>query len=85
MRNAAKHAETKEVRVSLMGKGNSLFLSIVDKGVGFDMKRAKGKAGMGMASIGERVRLLTGELSIESTPGHGASIAVKVPLKKRDS
>ena len=83
LRNVAKHARSKDVLITLTGGRNQLRLIVKDYGVGFDTFKAKDRAGMGLASIRERVRLLEGHLTIQSQPGHGVSIAVKVPLKRR--
>jgi signal transduction histidine kinase len=39
--------------------------------------------GKGPAVIRERVRLLAGELTIESTPGHGARLEVRIPPARK--
>ena len=83
LRNVAKHAQAKEARVTLSMAGDALRLTIADNGVGFDPKPPKGRAGMGLASMRERVRLLRGKFSVESLPGEGAIIAAEVPLKRR--
>ena len=40
----------------------------------------RGKAGLGLASMEERVRLIQGHLSIRSNPGKGTIIEVRVPI-----
>jgi signal transduction histidine kinase len=84
LRNTAKHAHAEEVRVTLTSARNVLRLTIADNGIGFVPKPAKGKAGMGLASMRERVRLLRGKHSVESIPGEGTLITVEVPLKRRN-
>jgi signal transduction histidine kinase len=41
----------------------------------------RGKGGLGMVSMGERARMMRGKFSMESRPGRGAEIAVKVPME----
>jgi signal transduction histidine kinase len=84
LRNTAKHAHAKEARVTLTSARNILRLTIADDGIGFVPKPSKGKAGMGLASMRERVRLLRGKHSVESVPGEGTLITVEVPLKRRN-
>ena len=83
LRNVAKHAKTKKVAVSLSGKDDSLYLTIKDQGKGFDHKQAESKLGLGLASMRERIRLIRGDISIESQPGQGTVINVQAPLLKR--
>ena len=84
LRNTAKHAHAKDARVTLTEARNVLRLTIADNGAGFVPQPSKGRAGMGLASMRERVRLLRGKLSIESQPGEGTLITVEVPLKRRN-
>jgi len=80
LRNIAKHANTKKADVMLTGQNGSLLLSIRDYGIGFDPARVRGKPGLGLASMEERVRLIRGRLSIRSEPGKGTIIEVWAPV-----
>ena len=53
-------------------------LSIVDDGIGFTADD-RTPSGMGLRSIDERVRLLRGIVTVESQPGHGTTLVVRVP------
>ncbi len=53
---------------------------IKDPGVGFDRAQVRRKKGVGLASMEERVRLIQGDLSVQSRPGQGTVIEVRVPL-----
>ena len=80
LRNVAKHADTKKVAVSLSGKNDLICLRIEDKGIGFHHKEAEEKPGLGLVSMKERVRLIRGDILIESQPGKGSVINVRAPL-----
>jgi signal transduction histidine kinase len=80
LRNIVRHARTKHATVLLSASGGCLHLSIEDDGVGFDSKKVSGKARLGLVSMQERVRLAGGSLSIQSEPGHGTRIDLRVPL-----
>ncbi|MFQ5846345.1 MAG: PAS domain S-box protein [Candidatus Methylomirabilales bacterium] len=84
LRNIAKHAQTKKAHISLAGNGSDILLSIEDAGVGFDPAHVRGKAGLGLASMEERARLVEGELFVQSRPGQGTAIEVRVPLTRRE-
>ena len=85
LRNIVKHARTKEARVSLIGDGDTIHLSIEDDGTGFDPALVRKKGGLGLASMEERVRLVGGRLLIESGQGGGTLITVEVPVTKTTS
>ena len=81
LRNVARHSGAREVRVALVGTGEGIELSIVDSGQGFDTDKAERKnGGLGLVSMGERVRLLGGELVIESEPKGGTQLRARVPM-----
>jgi two-component system CheB/CheR fusion protein len=81
MRNVAKHAKAKRLSVALAVRDLGLVLSLQDDGIGFAPHAVKGKGGLGLVSIGERARIVGGTLSIESKPGDGTRISVRVPLQ----
>jgi len=81
LRNIAKHADATSVRVVLTGKKDGITLRIVDIGNGFDLNEIRGKGGLGLISMEERVRLVNGKFTIKSRPGKGTTVEVFVPLK----
>ncbi len=81
LRNVAKHAKAKHLSVELAVQDHSFVLSLDDDGVGFAPLAVKGKGGLGLVSIGERARIMGGTLSIESKPGDGTCISVRVPFE----
>ena len=83
LRNIGKHAGATEVRVALTGSARETRLMIEDIGDGFDLEHARGKGGLGLISMDERVRLVGGTFSIQSKPGKGTRIEVRIPLRGR--
>jgi signal transduction histidine kinase len=83
LRNIAKHAGKASVKISLTGGSNQLSLSIHDDGIGFDARAAQGKGGLGLVSMQERARLVHGNFSLETQPGRGVAITVRVPLSSQ--
>ena len=59
---------------------NEIELSVHDSGVGFDPETARHTHGLGLTSMRERLRLVNGQLSIESKPQHGTTVLACVPL-----
>jgi two-component system CheB/CheR fusion protein len=81
LRNVAKHAKAKRLSVALAVRDHGLVLSLEDDGIGFAPQAVKGKGGLGLVSIGERARIVGGTLSIDSKPGAGTRISVRVPFE----
>jgi signal transduction histidine kinase len=77
--NAIRHSGGTEVRAGLDVRGGFLILTIADNGKGFDASRVS--QGRGLRSMTERARELGGELKVESEPGAGVAITLRVPLR----
>jgi signal transduction histidine kinase len=82
--NVRKHSGAQHVLVRLAQRAGNLQLTVEDDGQGFAFSGRLSDAdlettGKGPAVIRERVRLLAGELTIESNPGHGARLEVRIP------
>ncbi len=80
LQNLKKHSGAKRAQLSLHHKGDKLFLSLCDQGIGFDANTLE-KPGLGILSMQGRARLLGGEFEIHSRPGEGTRIEVWVPLQ----
>ena len=76
--NIRKHANAKRVEVELSGANKQVELRVSDDGTGFTF--ANNKKGLGLTSMQERVRPLRGQVIVDSTPGQGTVVAVKIPL-----
>lgn len=83
LRNIARHARAKQVQVTLAGAAKQVTLAVEDFGDGFDLEEAKGKGGLGLVSMEERVRLVNGTFSIRSQPRQGTRVQVRIPLPHR--
>ncbi len=86
--NVRKHSGAHHVLVRLAQRAGNLQLTVEDDGKGFSFSGRLSDAelettGKGPAVIRERVRLLAGELTIESTPGHGARLEVRIPPARK--
>jgi len=80
--NAVKHAFAGRVTVTLAESGDSVIVTVTDDGVGFDPRAFT--AGFGLVGMHERVALVGGELSVDSTPGEGTTVRAHVPARHRD-
>ncbi len=80
LRNAAKHSGVKRFDVCLWGSAGTIHLTISDLGAGFDKETAMKGTGLGLTSMQERLRLVRGEISINSHPKGGTTIHARVPF-----
>jgi PAS domain S-box-containing protein len=78
LQNAIKHSGTRVFQVSLDGKGNEIRLAVHDSGIGFNTEQAM--KGLGLTSMKERLKLVRGELAIDSRSEHGTTVTARVPL-----
>jgi PAS domain S-box-containing protein len=76
--NIAKHSGSTSARVIFTRQADQLEMQVRDEGRGFDPD-AEGRQGLGLVSIEERVRLLNGTLTVNSSPGKGTEIVVCIP------
>jgi signal transduction histidine kinase len=77
--NIVKHAGASRVSILLVRSSGSATVVIEDDGHGFDPAELR-EDGMGIIGMRERVELHEGRLTVESTPGSGATLAAEVPL-----
>jgi signal transduction histidine kinase len=85
LRNIALHAQAGEVHISMTGTDDMLYLAVNDDGLGFDPKVVRRKAGLGLASMRERVRLIDGGFSVRSKPGCGTTVEVMARINRCDA
>lgn len=82
--NIIKHSQAKAAKVELLYSGSNLTLCIEDNGKGFDVKQYEktfDMARMGLRGIKERVDILNGKFSIDSSPGKGTKLIISLPLE----
>ena len=86
--NIARHAECASVSLSINFSRNRLIVEIRDDGRGFIDPRPQQSAtdghagGHGLENMQSRAEELGGQLSIDSSPGHGTCLKVMVPIRK---
>ena len=85
LKNTSKHAHARTAKIRLWRLQDTICSSIEDDGAGFDQAAvASGKIrrGLGLLGIQERVQVLRGACEIQSAPGRGTTIIVKIPLER---
>jgi signal transduction histidine kinase len=82
--NVLKHAEARRVSIIVERRRDQVLLIVEDDGRGFEVEglsRAGGPGGgLGLLGMRERVALVGGSLSIESSPGGGTTARARIPV-----
>jgi PAS domain S-box-containing protein len=85
--NVAKHAQAKNVTVSLARKNGSIQVTVEDDGVGFDVadiqRGPRIQTCFGLFSIREALKNSGGSIGIDSAPGRATRVTLTAPLEKR--
>ncbi|MGH3395175.1 MAG: histidine kinase [Streptosporangiaceae bacterium] len=76
--NAVRHGHARQLAVSMTSQDGHVELAVRDTGTGFDP--AAPHAGSGLVHIRDRVAELGGTMDIDSAPGRGAALTVRVPV-----
>jgi signal transduction histidine kinase len=77
--NVALHAQAARVDVIINIRNNQIIAIIEDDGVGFTPTSPTVESHLGLFGMRERVEMLGGKLTIESSPGKGTAVNVEVP------
>jgi PAS domain S-box-containing protein len=80
LQNAVSHGRSQRMEVVLAGKSNQLTLDVRDFGIGFDPEDALKGPGLGVTIMRERLKLVAGELRVDSQRDRGTTIRARVPF-----
>jgi PAS domain S-box-containing protein len=83
LQNAVRHSGAARFAVSLENTSNVLTLTVRDGGCGFSPESVPQDRGLGLTSMRERVKLVAGELVINSKPDSGTTVVARVPLQEQ--
>ncbi len=79
LNNALKHAHPTQVQIYLRFDPDAVHLEISDDGAGFTLPSAEESGGLGLPGMRERAERIGADLRLQSTPGQGTKVAVRVP------
>lgn len=79
--NVARHAQASRIEITITRQQGDYILKVRDNGKGFDTSRKKLDS-FGLVGMKERAFMLGGELSIESSPGKGTQLMVRIPQRE---
>ncbi len=77
LNNIVKYAEAKKITISVQAQKNVIGIAVSDDGKGFDVN--KKRKGIGISNMINRVQSFNGEVKIESCPGNGCTVEIKIP------
>lgn len=77
--NIARHARATGVIIEAKYVDSTVELTIVDNGLGFDKKSQSQTVGHGLSNMRARAESLKGSFALESAPGEGTSVRLKLP------
>jgi PAS domain S-box-containing protein len=78
LNNAAKYSRARHVDVLLERRPDCLLLIVEDDGIGFDVEAAGSRRGFGLVGMKERAALIGASLEIETAPGAGTTVLVRL-------
>jgi PAS domain S-box-containing protein len=83
--NVARHAAATRVRVDLTCDDGNVSLRVHDDGRGFEPADPRKPNSFGLVGLRERAHLVGGEIRIDTAPGRGTSVEVRIPLAREET
>lgn len=86
--NVTRHAAARTAVLTLAYLDTEVTLDIYDDGTGFDPATAHPRpdgTGFGLTGLRERITALGGHLDVESAPGEGTAVAIRLPLTGQET
>jgi signal transduction histidine kinase len=81
LNNVLKHARASRVRIATRDLGNKVEIRVEDDGQGFDLETAQ--KGRGLRSQQKRAHRLGGSVHVDSRPGHGTQLSLRLPVRRK--
>ncbi|RSM74442.1 two-component sensor histidine kinase [Amycolatopsis sp. WAC 01375] len=78
--NTVRHADASTAEITLSYLGEHATLEVVDDGIGFHPEHS----GFGLSAMRTRTEALDGTLTVESSPGHGTTLSVRLPVDSEE-
>jgi signal transduction histidine kinase len=78
--NAARHAQANRTRIGVRAEDDLLVLQVEDDGIGFDTTATPPAGHLGLANLNDRAAGFGATVSIDSSPGDGTILTIRVPI-----
>jgi signal transduction histidine kinase len=85
LKNTIQYANATEINIQLMITDNILKYSYEDNGVGFILTKLKTGDGLGFKTLNERVKLFNGEWYLDTSPQHGVTVLINIPIDENNN
>ncbi|MEC0229789.1 sensor histidine kinase [Paenibacillus alba] len=84
--NAFKHSEATDITVRLWMDQQTIYCQMTDNGKGFDIASVlypspEGERRFGLLSVHSQIRHLGGDTDVDSSPGNGTVVTIKLPFR----
>lgn len=79
LKNILSHSQAKRVDINLQAGENEILLIVRDDGKGFNTQQTS--KGIGISNIHKRVKYYNGTVSIQSSPGKGCVLEIRLPVE----
>lgn len=83
--NAIRHSGGSKITIELKSDAEFVYMDISDDGKGFEPSSVQKTRRLGLASMSERIRLVSGTIRTLSAPGQGVTISVVAPIPEASS
>jgi two-component system, NarL family, sensor kinase len=80
LNNMIKHSKGCHFHILVEGRLDCIILELKDDGIGFDVAEKMGGGGAGLLNLRNRSALIAAQLSLESSPGNGTMVTIKLPI-----
>jgi PAS domain S-box-containing protein len=84
MTNIARHSKATQIKVIVKDTKRNYIITVNDNGVGISKNKLESSRSFGIIGMKERTLLMGGELNIDSIPGKGTSVKVKIPKAENE-
>ncbi|HTN47072.1 MAG TPA: sensor histidine kinase [Flavipsychrobacter sp.] len=78
--NIIKHAQTNKILIEMKMQPQFLQIDIQDNGIGFSSNTIDESQGLGWKNIFARIKLINGDLKIQSDRGKGSHFFINIPI-----
>ncbi len=83
--NILKHAEAQNVILQIRVDNSYVYITLSDDGIGYNPEDSKKPNSKGLQNIHDRIIILNGSLDIDTAPGKGCKISIKIPIHEKHS
>lgn len=80
--NVFRHALASRVDVMVEIAGDQVLMNVSDNGVGFDTRAPRKSSSYGLLDIEKRIGALGGQLVVTSSPPHGTTVTLSIPMAR---